>query len=102
MERFKAGDIVRVRNARDKIGIYQIASDHDWYYKVYVLKFLKLPLVGSDMFPELEMHPKLFMKRAETDPTLYQRVQFERKHLTTKASHNITEKLPIDPSQVLY
>jgi hypothetical protein len=100
--RYQPGDVVRVRNARNRIGVYQIASDHEWYYKVYVLKFIELPLAGSDMFPNMQMHPKQFLKKAAVDPSLFKQAKFERTHLTSKAAHNINEKLPVDATQVLH
>lgn len=103
MTDYTAGDVVKVKNATNGIGIYQIVDyiENCAYYRVHVLDIMRdsLPVVNKDRGWHMSL--KQFVRRANKNPSLYEGVKFLRYNLTTKAPQNVLRKLPITPEQVI-
>lgn len=102
---YNPGDIVKVKNARNGLGIYEIIeyieTSHRCYYRVYVLDIDRetLPYINEER--TWRMRPTQFLRKAQKKPELYRELRFRRYNLTTKDRFNVVRKLPIERDQIV-
>lgn len=106
---YETGDIVKVKNATNGIGVYQIISYHPHentpysggHYKVYVLDIDRDSLPKLKTNPEWSVTPSRYLTMAKKNPELYKMARFRRYNTTTKLAYNVREQLPFTPDQVV-
>lgn len=103
---YEPGDIVKVKNAKNGVGVYQIITSylsHDSYHTEYKVSVLD---IDRDTLPKVKdsdwsVTPSRYLSMAKKNPELYKLARFQRYNTTTKMSYNITGKLPFTPEQVI-
>lgn len=104
---YQPGDIVKVKNATNGLGVYQIIDYNDKFghgsgsfYRVHVLDIDRETL-PFDKSGQWKVRPSQYMKMAAKNPELYKIARFRRYNLTTKMTWNVSHKLPFTADQVV-